>query len=64
MDAGTWRGVFTVVMLLLFVAICMWAFSSKRDSDFEDAAKLPLEPDNGNIPGSSPDNGNNRSVVR
>jgi cytochrome c oxidase cbb3-type subunit 4 len=42
-DAGTWRGVFTAVMLLLFVGICLWAWSRKRHPDFEEAARLPLD---------------------
>ena len=45
MDAGTWRGIFTVVMLLLFVAVCIWAFRGKRRRDFDEAARLPLDPD-------------------
>jgi cytochrome c oxidase cbb3-type subunit 4 len=45
MDAGTWRGVFTAIMLLLFIAICFWTFSSKRDKDFAEAARLPLDED-------------------
>ncbi len=45
MDAGTWRGIFTAIMLLLFIAICFWTFSSKRDKDFAEAARLPLEGD-------------------
>ena len=50
MDAGTWRGVFTVVMLLLFIGICIWAFSSRRRRDFDEAAQLPLQSDDGEIP--------------
>ena len=45
MDAGTWRGIFTALMLLLFIAVCIWAFSSRRNADFEEAAQLPLEDD-------------------
>ena len=45
MDPGTWRGIFTAIMLLLFVAICIWTFSRKRDRDFEEAARLPLDTD-------------------
>jgi len=32
-------------MLVLFIAICRWAWSKKRKSDFDEAAKLPLETD-------------------
>jgi len=45
MDAGTLRGLFTVVMLVLFLAICFWAWSSRRSSAFDAMAKMPLEPD-------------------
>ena len=45
MDAGTWRGIFTALMLLLFVAVCVWAFSSRRKADFEEASRLPLDED-------------------
>jgi cytochrome c oxidase cbb3-type subunit 4 len=45
MDAGTWRGIFTVVMLVLFIGICVWAWSSRRRPVFDHAARLPLESD-------------------
>ena len=45
MDAGTWRGLFTLLMFFAFVGICFWAWSSKRKKDFEEAANLPLEDD-------------------
>jgi cytochrome c oxidase cbb3-type subunit 4 len=43
MDAGDWRGVFTAVMFVLFIAIWAWAWSSKRKKDFDEAAQLPLQ---------------------
>jgi cytochrome c oxidase cbb3-type subunit 4 len=45
MDAGTWRGLFTALMLLLFVGIAVWAWSRRRHRDFEEASRLPLEDD-------------------
>jgi cytochrome c oxidase cbb3-type subunit 4 len=45
MDAGDWRGVFTVVMFVLFIAICLWAWSSRRKDGFDEAAQLPLDED-------------------
>jgi cytochrome c oxidase cbb3-type subunit 4 len=45
MDAGTWRGIFTVVMLVLFIGIWAWAWSGRRRKVFDDAARLPLEAD-------------------
>ena len=43
MDAGDWRGVFTIVMFVLFIALCIWAWSSRRKIDFDEAAQLPLD---------------------
>jgi cytochrome c oxidase cbb3-type subunit IV len=51
MDAGDWRGVFTLVMFVLFIGICVWAWSGRRKSDFDEAAQLPLE-DETQIPDS------------
>jgi cytochrome c oxidase cbb3-type subunit 4 len=45
MDAGTLRGLFTLIMLLLFLAICFWAWSGRRSNTFDAAARTPLEPD-------------------
>lgn len=44
-DPGTWRGLFTVVMFVLFVAICVWAWSGRRKKTYDAAARMPLEPD-------------------
>jgi cytochrome c oxidase cbb3-type subunit 4 len=45
MDAGDWRGIFTIVMFLMFIGICIWAYSRKRKQDFDEAAQLPLHDD-------------------
>ena len=45
MDAGTLRGLYTALLLLIFIGICVWAFSSRRKEDFDEAASLPLEED-------------------
>ena len=49
MDMGTFRGLFTLVMIVLFVALVVWAYSSKRKPTFDAAARLPLE-DHGGTP--------------
>jgi cytochrome c oxidase cbb3-type subunit 4 len=41
--SGTVSGIITVVLLVLFIAGWMWAWSSKRKPDFDAAARLPLE---------------------
>ena len=55
MDAGTFRGLFTVVMMLLFVGLVLWAWSSKRKKTFDAAAQLPLEEDAGTPPAQGRD---------
>ena len=43
MDIGTFRGVLTAVLMTLFVALVIWAYSRRRHADFARAAALPLE---------------------
>ena len=50
MDIGTIRGLLTLAILILFLAIWAWTWSRKRQPDFDAAAQLPLEDDNGRPP--------------
>ncbi len=43
MDINTVRGLLTLVLLILFLGIVVWAFSGRRKKDFDEAAQLPLE---------------------
>lgn len=45
MDIGTVRGLITAALIVLFVALIVWAWSSKRRATFERAARMPLEDD-------------------
>ncbi len=45
MDINLFRGLTTIAWLVLFLGLCMWAWSKKRESDFEDSAALPLQDD-------------------
>ena len=46
MDLGTLRGLITAILLILFIALGVWAWSRKRKDTFEEAARMPLdEPD-------------------
>jgi cytochrome c oxidase cbb3-type subunit 4 len=45
MDYSTFGSVMTVVMLVVFLGIVAWACSSKRNADFEEAARVPFEDD-------------------
>ncbi|MCG6975310.1 MAG: cbb3-type cytochrome c oxidase subunit 3 [Acidiferrobacterales bacterium] len=43
MDAIMLHSIWTVVLLVVFVGIVIWAWSGKRKEAFRDAANLPLE---------------------
>jgi cytochrome c oxidase cbb3-type subunit 4 len=45
MDIGTFRGLVTAVLIVLFVGLVFWAYSRRRHADFTAAAALPLEDD-------------------
>jgi len=49
MDLGDIMSAWTVVALVLFVAIVIWAWSGKRRQSFEEAARIPLENDDETI---------------
>ena len=36
-------GLITAILLACFVAGSVWVFSSRRNAEFEEAARLPLE---------------------
>jgi cytochrome c oxidase cbb3-type subunit IV len=33
---------FTVLLLVIFIGIVIWAYSSRRKKDFDEAARLPF----------------------
>ena len=37
------QSIWSIVILVTFLGIVFWAFSSKRKSAFEEAARLPFE---------------------
>ena len=45
MDPVLIHSYWTVLLLVVFVAIIIWAFSSKRRKTFETLASMPLEED-------------------
>lgn len=45
MTSGTLSGVVTAILILLFVGVCIWAYSSRRRARFDAAARMPLEED-------------------
>ena len=42
LDIGTLRGIGTALVLLSFVCVTLWAYSSKRRTAFDEAALLPF----------------------
>ena len=45
MDIGTFRGLITAILMVLFIGLVIWAYSRRRHVDFTAAAALPLEDD-------------------
>jgi cytochrome c oxidase cbb3-type subunit IV len=43
MDLGMFRGLITGTLLVLFIALVVWAWSRSRREQFDAAARLPLE---------------------
>lgn len=43
MDINDFRSWHTVVMLITFIGIIIWAYSSKRKTSFDQAAHLPFD---------------------
>ena len=47
MTSGTLSGIVTSVLVVLFVGMWIWAFSPRQRRRFEEAARVPLEEDEG-----------------
>ena len=45
MSIVTFNSIWTIVIMITFLGIVAWAFSSKRKESFDEAARLPLEDD-------------------
>jgi len=45
MDINTLRGLSTILVMIVFVGICLWAYSSSKKKDFDDASNLPFQDD-------------------
>lgn len=42
MDINTLRGLSTLFLLIAFLGLVFWAYSSKRKKEFDEAANLPF----------------------
>jgi cytochrome c oxidase cbb3-type subunit 4 len=47
MDINDWRSILTVVSMLTFIGIVIWAYSRGRKESFDEAAALPFTEDDG-----------------
>lgn len=45
MDLNLLRSIITVVTLITFIGIVVWAWSGRNKARFEEAARLPFEQD-------------------
>jgi cytochrome c oxidase cbb3-type subunit 4 len=45
MDIGMIRGLGTVVVMVAFIGLSLWVFSTRRKSEFDDATLLPFKDD-------------------
>lgn len=45
MDLNELRSLLTALMFAVFIGIVFWAWSGRRQADFEAAARLPLDED-------------------
>jgi cytochrome c oxidase cbb3-type subunit 4 len=43
MSIGTVRGLITLVLMLAFIGLVLWAYSKRRKADFEEMAQLPFQ---------------------
>jgi cytochrome c oxidase cbb3-type subunit 4 len=41
-DIGTIRGLITLLLMLAFIGLVIWAFSKRRKKDFDEMAQLPF----------------------
>ncbi len=40
------HSIWTLILMVVFIAIVIWAWSSRKRKDFERAANIPLQDDN------------------
>jgi cytochrome c oxidase cbb3-type subunit 4 len=49
MDQSTIGSIFTVIVFVSFVGVCLWAFSSRNKKSFDEAANLVFDDDKKNL---------------
>ena len=56
MDVSIVQSVWTLVVLVLFVGIVIWAWSGKRKQEFDEAANIPFHEDDASAEKTSKEN--------
>ena len=51
MDSVVYQGAMLIILMVSFIGLWAWAWSHKRKATFNKASMLPLEEDDGEIPG-------------
>lgn len=54
MEITVFHGLWTALLLVIFIGIVVWAWSGKRKSAFDEAARIPLEDDELKVGGAGP----------
>jgi len=52
-DIGTFHGLWTLALLIVFIGIVIWAWSAKRKKHFDEASRIPLEDEKSGASGGS-----------
>jgi len=42
MDIGIVQGIWTIIVMIVFIGIVIWAWSGKRKREFDEAANIPF----------------------
>lgn len=50
MDPGLLRGVGDLVLMIAFVALCVWAYSPAQRARFEEDGRLPFQDESEDVP--------------
>lgn len=50
MDINTIRAALTIILIIAFLGLVVWAWSSKRKETFDELSRMPLEEDDGKAP--------------
>jgi cytochrome c oxidase cbb3-type subunit 4 len=49
MEINTIRGALTIILIIAFMGLVVWAWSSKRKETFDKLSQMPLEEDDGQV---------------